>query len=185
MRRANLVPRALDVLRACSTKSNGSGTINRSSLVILPNKVGSGKVDREIDILRQCRNGGPRTLNGHLLMFPCDSIDCRSFETQFWVRYLKILNPPLTIIKFARREALIEGVTLGFDRRVAPGFPMDNYFVFRLCSASCCFPFKRNAFFPMSFNQRAFEKFVVCHCAIRTCAVKRDLTICVVSGWIL
>ena len=29
-------------------------------------------------------------------------------------------------------------------------------------------------FFPISFNQRAFEQLVVCHCAIRTCAVKRD-----------
>ena len=151
--------------------------LRRSSLVILLNKVGSRKVAREIDILRQCRNGGPRTLNGQLLMFPCDSIHCPSFETEFWARYLKILNPPLTIIKVARREAGIEGVTLDFDRRVAPGFPMDNYFVFRLCSASCCFPFKHNAFFPISFNQRAFEQrcLSLCHSVMRSETGSHDL----------
>ena len=53
-------------------------------------------------------------------------------------------------MQVARRE--LKGVTLGIARHVTPGFPTDNYLVFRLCSASCCFPFKWNAFFPMSFN---------------------------------
>ena len=73
-------------------------------------------------------------------------------------------------------------------QHAAPGFPTDNYFVFRLCSASCCFPFKRNAFFRMSSNPYSSAllnnsslvilPFEHAHC-------KPDTTICGIRFWIM
>ena len=70
--------------------------------------------------------------------------------------------------------------------RVAPGFPTEYYFVLRLCNASCCYPFKRNAFFLMSFNPYSSallnnSSFVILPFGHAQC--KPDTTICVVSSY--
>ena len=106
-------------------------------------------------------------------------------DVSYWFNRLSFLRNGILGASFEDFEMCttqgVKDVTL-FTRRLtrAPGFPTDNCFVFRLSSASCCVPFKWNAFFAMSFNpipSRFWTTFLssFCHSGMRSANRIHDL----------